>query len=114
MSRKCLTWYEEIRDTLILRIQNLIEEYSSELGDLKVDGAASKNAVGYFRLPGTVNSHSQTLVKAEIWSGEQYDTHELIKWAKEYTKEQAAEEEVKPSPTLMLIPSPIPMRRFAS
>lgn len=98
MSRKCLTWYEEIRDTLILRIQNLIEEYSSELGDLKVDGAASKNAVGYFRLPGTVNSHSQTLVKAEIWSGEQYDTHELIKWAKEYTKEQAAEEEVKPLP----------------
>lgn len=91
MSGKCLPWYDEIRDTLILRIQNLTDEYSSELGDLRVDGAASKNAVGYFRLPGTVNSHSQTMVKADIWSGVQYDTHELIKWAKKYKKEQAAE-----------------------
>lgn len=93
MSGKCLPWYEEVRDTLILRVRDLIEENSSELGDLRVDSSASRNAVGYFRLPGTVNSHSQTMVKAEIWTETQYDTHELIKWAKQYKSERVEDEE---------------------
>lgn len=93
MSVKCLPWYEEIRDAFILRLQDLIDDYPDKLESLKVDSSASRNAVGYFRLPGTVNSKSQTLVKAEIWSSKQYDTHDLIKWAKRYKKEHDKEEE---------------------
>lgn len=92
MSAKCLPWYEEIRDTFILRLQDLIEEDPSELEGLKVDSSASRNVVGYFRLPGTVNSKSQSLVEAEIWTEEQYDTHNLIKWAKKYKSEREADE----------------------
>lgn len=92
MSAKCLPWYEEIRDAFILRLQDLIEENPSELEGLKVDSSASRNVVGYFRLPGTVNSKSQSMVEAEIWAEEQYDTHNLIKWAKKYKREREAEE----------------------
>lgn len=95
MSYKCLTWYEEIRNCFISRITNLIEDYPDELCDLKVDASASRNVVGYFRLPGTINSKSQSLAVPEIWSGIQYDTHLLIKWAKQYQKER---EQLAPSP----------------
>lgn len=91
MSKKCLSWYEEIRDALLLRIQELIDDYPDEMGELKVDSSSSRNVVGYFRLPGTINSRAQALVKSEIWSGQQYDTHQMIKWAKRYGSEREVE-----------------------
>lgn len=99
MSSKCLTWYEEIRNSMILRMNDLLEEYPDDLDGLTVDAAASRNVVGYYRLPGSVNTKAGVVAAPEIWSGEQYDTHDLIKWAKAYQKTRE-----QPSPTPLQLP----------
>lgn len=83
MSYKCLPWYQEICDALISRISQLLSD-DENLKPLSVDAAASTNTVGYFRLPGTINTRSSTRVVAEIWQTEQHDTHDMIKWAKKW------------------------------
>ena len=50
--------YEVVRDSLILRIQNLIES-TEALAGLEVDAAASRNAAGVYRVPGTYNSKTR-------------------------------------------------------
>lgn len=36
-------------------IQNLLDEFQTELSGLEVDVAASKNPIGFFRMPGSTN-----------------------------------------------------------
>ena len=50
--------YEMVRDSLISKIQNLIESAES-LAGLAVDTAASRNAAGVYRVPGTYNSNTR-------------------------------------------------------
>lgn len=90
MSCKCLSWYKEIRSALISRIRVFLDEYR-EFKCFKVDGSASSNTVGYFRLPGTVNTKTLTTVTAEIWRREQHSTHDMIDWAKNWEAYMVAE-----------------------
>lgn len=90
MSYKCLPWYQEIRDTIMAAIEEFLGEYP-DFEQFKVDGAASRNPVGYYRLPGTVNTHTGTVVKIECCNDLLYDTHDLIKWAKNWSAEHVKE-----------------------
>ena len=94
MSYKCLPWYQEICDALVSRISKLISD-DENFGPLSVDAAASANAVGYFRLPGTINTRSSTRVVTEIWHTKQHNTHDMIKWAKNW---KASLMEIPPAP----------------
>lgn len=59
-------------------------ERNSELACFKVDRTASKNAVGLYRLPGTYNQKTKTLVTVKNYSMNTYNPREL--WDKDYNK----------------------------
>lgn len=86
MSSKCLSWYQEIRDTMISAVKACIAEYD-EFDCLSVDEVASRNSVGYFRLPGTYNTKAEKAVQIMETTRAAYDTHDLIEWAKQWKSE---------------------------
>lgn len=86
ISVKCETWYREIHRTLILAIKDVIGEYFDE-GLFEVDGGASQNEAGYFRLPGTMNTLVAKPVIIKNSSSETHNTHEMIKWAKTWKED---------------------------
>lgn len=94
VSYKCLPWYQEICDALVSRIGKLISD-DEDFEPLSIDAAASTNAIGYFRLPGTINTKSSTRVVAEIWNTKQHSTHDMIKWVKNW---KASLIEISPAP----------------
>lgn len=81
ISIKCEVWYREILQTLLRAVRWVIGEYP-EFAAFKVDGGASQNEVGYFRLPGTMNTAVDKPVLIKSFNPETYSTHDLIKWAK--------------------------------
>ncbi len=88
MSSKCLTWYKEIASTLADSLEDMLADYPDEFKGVTVDRASSKNAVGYFRLPGTWNTRAERpVVILDIAQCDAYDTKEVIKWAKAYQRE---------------------------
>lgn len=67
--------YQEVLDFYLETIDSIL--VASPLDDLSmfhVDYAASKNPVGYFRLPGTINTRTNTLVSWEKYGG----TYDLL------------------------------------
>ena len=96
MSGKCLCWYKEIQNTILDAVEYVLSEYP-ELSLFSVDRAASGNPVGYFRLPGTVNTRAQEIVTVEHQRATQYSTHDLIRWAKEWQEEHPPEPPIAPS-----------------
>jgi len=91
MSYKCLPWYKEIQQTLVERLRVFLDEYPDELAGIKIDAAASSNAVGYFRLPGTMNTNTDTSVELTHVHNERLDTHKGIEWAKKWAMENVEE-----------------------
>jgi hypothetical protein len=73
----CLFYYNQIKTGLMHHIEDLLSEYPEELDGLTVDSAASSNAVGYYRLPCTYNTASQSYGTLQVLHKERYDTHEL-------------------------------------
>ncbi len=61
---RCRCWYDEVVDYFLAQVEDLLS--NPDLAVLHLDTGASRNAVGYFRLPGTFNSHTGTPVTVEI------------------------------------------------
>lgn len=84
-------------DTVISHIENLLNEYESDLSCFEIDKGASRKDVGFFRMPFTINTKTGTLVKAKIDYEERYDINdfynslEVIEVKKEYTKKNQEE-----------------------
>ena len=47
ISIKCVTWYQEIQQTLVMAIDAMLQDYP-ELAEFQIDGGASSNKAGYF------------------------------------------------------------------
>ncbi len=72
----CIFYYNQIKTGLMDHIDAMLEEYS-EFEALRVDRAASSNAVGYFRLPCTYNTKAKRFGGLQILHKQRYDTREL-------------------------------------
>lgn len=64
LSVKGKWYYDQVKAFFMERIGEMLEQ--KEFSPLSVDGTASKNGVGYFRLPGTFNSKAKKLVTVEL------------------------------------------------
>lgn len=93
-------YHEQIKNTLLDHIEAMFDEYVEELDGLGVDRGASINPVGYFRLPCTYNSKTQTQGSLEILHTKRYDQRELIKMDKPTleTRSEVAHGETKHIP----------------
>lgn len=97
ISIKCATWYQEIQETLVMTISTMLQDYP-DLSGFQVDGGASSNKAGYFRLPGTMNTLAKRQVLIKKNNQGAYDTHELIKWAKSWKKDNILPSTALPKP----------------
>ena len=88
---KCRPYYEEVRDYFMKRLSALLSEYPDELDGFAVDSSASRNLVGYYRLPGTVNTKTGTEVVMEIVRVEPYLLQDLEDWVWAEKKAEKAE-----------------------
>lgn len=82
MATKCLPWYQLILKAFTAAIQQVLNEYTT-LASFSVDSSASCNPVGYFRLPGTWNTHTGTRTRVMDSCPTIYNTHTLAKPAQE-------------------------------
>lgn len=92
ISGKFISFFRELLDFYILSIKECLN--SSILDDFsmfQVDEVASKNVVGYFRIPGTTNTKVNTMV-TYFSSGQRYVLMDLFHLMKEW-KEDVAENE---------------------
>lgn len=86
VSIKCRPWCREIHAVILSAIKAVMSEYP-EFASLKIDGGASQNEAGYFRLPGTMNTAVNKPVTIVSSNPLSHDTHTLIKWAKQWKQE---------------------------
>lgn len=96
---KCKPYFVEVRNFLISRINVFLSEYS-DFSAFHVDSSASHNLVGYYRLPGTVNTKAGKKVGFEILRREEYLLQDMTAWMA-LEKGKAAKEVVAP-------PHPVP------
>ena len=97
ISIKCVTWYQEIQQTLVMAIDAMLQDYP-ELAEFQIDGGASSNKAGYFRLPGTMNTVARRTVLIKESNQNTYSTHDLIKWAKGWKKDNVLPSATPPEP----------------
>ncbi len=76
-SSKLLFMYQALVQMIIDRLNEIISAVET-LSNLKVDTSASRNVVGYFRLPFTVNTKSNTMATADILTNETYNIAEMF------------------------------------
>ena len=76
---KCRPYFEEVRNFLIRKINGFLSEYS-DFSAFRVDSSASHNLVGYYRLPGTVNTKAGKRVEFEILRREEYLLQDMTAW----------------------------------
>lgn len=94
---KCRPFFEEVRDYIFDRIVTFLQEYS-EFEGLKLDATASHNLIGYYRLPGTVNTATGTVVEYEIERQESYILQDMTDWVA-LEKETSKKNREAPPPT---------------
>ena len=94
---KCKPYFEEVRDFLMSRIRDLLAEYS-DFEIFHLDSSASHNLVGYYRLPGTVNTKTGTHVEFELLRTEEYLLQDLVAWVKLEKSQMPAKEHEMPFP----------------
>ncbi len=79
---KCRPFYDEVKDFYIKELRDLILEYGEhdeDFRDIQVDSTSSKNVVGYFRLPGSINTTADTKVEFEFCKvAEPYILQDLV------------------------------------
>ncbi len=94
---KCRPYYDEVKNYFILRVRQMLEE--NGYGDLcEVDVTASKNPVGFYRLPYSVNTATGAPVRVEIsGSAPVYVLQDLVALAKEGKASLAADEPPAPA-----------------
>lgn len=76
-SSKLLFMYQSCVQLIINRLNDIISAVET-LSNLKVDTSASRNVVGYFRLPFTFNTKSRTMATADILTNETYNIAEMF------------------------------------
>lgn len=79
-SSRLIFMYQALTQFIINQLDDLIKSVET-LSNLRVDAPASKNIVGYFRLPFTTNTKTTTLAVAEILNP---DTYNLIDMFNDY------------------------------
>lgn len=88
---KCRPFYDEVKDFYIRELKDLILEYGEhdeEFRDFQVDSTSSKNVVGYFRLPGSINTTVDTEVELKVCKeDEPYTLQDLVAQVKACKKE---------------------------
>lgn len=88
---KCKPYYDEVREGFMNVIQQILCEYSGkfilseDLSVLSLDSSASSNDVGYYRLPGTVNTKVGRMVEVDV-SKEIFVLQDLVKSVKSWNK----------------------------
>lgn len=55
--------FSDVEHHLTTKVKEFLAEFPAELGCFTVDSVASSNAVGFFRLPGTVNTHCEKVAE---------------------------------------------------
>lgn len=84
ISVKFKTFYDELLDYYISCISGVLTNgFLEDFSMFEVDVGASKNAVGYFRLPCTMNTKTNTLVTYRIVAGT-YELMDLFEQMKEH------------------------------
>ena len=88
---KCKPYFDSVREYYLTAVQRILEEETEGMDDaISVDAASSRNAVGYFRLPGTFNTATGTLVKVIECKGEtHYILQDLVEQVKKAREESA-------------------------
>ncbi|MCD7822400.1 MAG: LuxR family transcriptional regulator [Oscillospiraceae bacterium] len=76
-SSKLLFMYQSITQLIINRLNDIISAVDT-LSGFNIDTTASRNVVGYFRLPFTFNTKSRTMATAEFLTEEVYNLVELF------------------------------------
>jgi hypothetical protein len=76
---KSLYFHRIIKRNLMGHVKQLLGEYEEELDGLTLDGGASNNLVGYFRLPHTTHTATNSRVGLMLLHDTRYDQRELIK-----------------------------------
>lgn len=76
-SAKLLFMYQSLTQFIINQLDDLIKSVET-LSNLRVDIVASKNIVGYFRLPFTTNTKTTTLAVAEILNSNTYNLVDMF------------------------------------
>ena len=88
---KCRPFYDEVKDFYIGELKDLISEYGEhdeDFRDFQVDSTSSKNIVGYFRLPGSINTAVDTKVELKFCKeDEPYILQDLVSMMKTCKKE---------------------------
>lgn len=91
---KCRPFYDEVKDFYIGELKDLIAEYGEhdeDFQDFQVDATSSKNVVGYFRLPGSVNTTVDAEVELKFCKEDgPYILQDLVSQMKECKKEDAS------------------------
>ena len=80
-----------------MAIDAMLQDYP-ELAEFQIDGGASSNKAGYFRLPGTMNTVARRTVLIKESNQNTYSTHDLIKWAKGWKKDNVLPSATPPEP----------------
>lgn len=92
ISSKFKTFYDELLDLMISCLETFIVASGKGLFDdfsmFHVDSAASRNAIGFFRLPGTFNTKTGAYVTYEV-IGPSYDLMDLFEQMKSLGTEAA-------------------------
>ena len=70
--------YQRAQAWLIEQFELLIKEYPSSLSELSVDSSASRNIVGYYRLPLTYNTTTNRKGSYELLHTNQYKLTDLV------------------------------------
>lgn len=76
-SSKLLFMYQSITQLIINRLNDIISAVDT-LSGFNIDIMASRNVVGYFRLPFTFNTKSRTMATAEFLTAEVYNLVDLF------------------------------------
>lgn len=89
----CLFYYNQIKTSILDRLEEFLSDFG--LDELSVDRAASSNAVGYYRLPGTYNTKAKRYGALKMLHNSRYDTHELLGGLTLAEKNKPAERKIR-------------------
>ena len=75
--KNCRSFYDRFKSVIMDHIEYMLADYAEELEGMQLDRTASKNPVGYYRIPCTYNTKAKRYSTLEILHTQRYDVVEL-------------------------------------